>query len=103
MRWSKVSHHLSMAEFRRGLGWRIAFVLLHQTDMLLTSFAVSTGFRELNPLIRGLLESPAQLLVVKLVIPLFIAWMVPAKFLIPAIIFLLVVLGLNLRELSSLL
>ena len=101
--WTEIRHYLSVAEFKKGLGIKVAYVLLHQADILLTNFAVSTGFREFNPVIRGLLDTPVQLLVFKLIIPLIIAWLVPAKLLLPALVLLLVVIGLNLRELSSLL
>ncbi len=54
-------------------------------------------------MIRGLLDSPVQLLVFKLIIPLVIAWLVPAKLLLPALMLLLVVICLNLAQLSFLL
>ena len=81
----------------------MAYVLLHQADILMTNFAISAGFKELNPVIRGLLDTPIQLLVFKLIIPLIIAWLVPAKLLLPALVLLLVVIGLNLTQLSFLL
>lgn len=98
--WAELRHHLSVAEFKKGLGIKVAYVMLHQADIILTSFAVSAGFRELNPVIRGALDAPVQLLAFKLVIPLVIAWLVPARLLLPALLLLLVVIGLNLRELS---
>ena len=81
----------------------MAYVLLHQADILLTNFAISAGFKELNPVIRGLLDTPVQLLVFKLIIPLIIAWLVPAKLLLPALILLLVMIASNLTKLSLLL
>ena len=101
--WTAVSRHLSVAEFKKGLSIKLAYVLLQQADMLVTNFAVSAGFKELNPIVKGFLDTPAQWLLLKLVIPLFIAWLVPARFLVPALGLLLVVLGLNLKELASLL
>lgn len=100
---TEIRRYLSVEEFKKGLSIKVAYVLLHQADILLTNLAVSTGFRELNPLIRGLLDTPVQLLAFKLIIPLIIAWLVPAKLLLPAMALLLVVIGLNLRELSMLL
>jgi hypothetical protein len=100
---TELKRYLSIEEFKKGLGIKVAYVLLHQADILLTNFAVSAGFKELNPVIRGLLDTPFQLLVLKLIIPLIIAWLVPAKLLLPALLLLLVVIGLNLRELSFLL
>ncbi len=100
--WTEVRRYLSVAEFRKGLGIKVAYVLLHQADILLTNFAVSAGFQELNPIVRGFLDTPVQLLVLKLIIPSIIAWLVPAKLLLPALVFLLVVLGINLMGLSFL-
>ena len=101
--WAELSSYLSMAQFKKGLSIKIAYVLLHQADILLTNLAISAGFKELNPIMRGLLDAPVQLLVLKLIIPLIIAWLVPAKLLLPALVFLMIVLILNLRELSFLL
>ncbi len=103
MVWLEARRYLSAVEFKKGIPLRVAYVLLQQADMMLTNFAVSVGFKELNPVVRGMLDAPVELLVLKLVIPLIIAWLVPAKLLLPAIVLLLVVLGLNLLELSSLL
>jgi hypothetical protein len=101
--WTEISSYLSVAEWKRGLSIKVAYVLLHQADILMTNFAIYTGFKEFNPVIRGLLDSPVQLLVFKLIIPLIIAWLVPAKLLLPALVLLLVVIGLNLTQLSFLL
>jgi hypothetical protein len=101
--WTEISRYLSVAEWKKGLSIKVAYVLLHQADILLTNFAISAGFKEFNPVIRGLLDAPVQLLVFKLIIPLIIAWLVPAKLLLPALVLLLVVIGLNLTQLSLLL
>ena len=101
--WIEISRYLSVAEWQKGLSIKVAYVLLHQADILLTNFAISAGFKEFNPMIRGLLDAPVQLLVFKLIIPLIIAWLVPAKLLLPALVLLLVVIGLNLAQLSFLL
>jgi len=98
-----IMRYLSVAELKKGLSLRVAYLLLHQADLLLTKFAVSTGFEELNPVIRGSLDAPVQLLVFKLIIPLIIVWLVPAKLLLPALVLLLVVIGWNLKELLFLL
>ncbi len=98
-----VSQYLSPEEFKKGLSIKVAYVLLHQADILLTTFAMASGFKELNPVMRALLDTPFQLLVFKLIIPLIIAWLVPARLLLPAIVLLLAIIGLNLRELSILL
>ena len=101
--WNEISHYLSVAEWKKGLSIKVAYVLLHQADILMTNFAISAGFKEFNPVIRGLLDAPVQLLVFKLIIPLIIAWLVPAKFLLPALVLLLMVIGWNLTQLSFLL
>ena len=82
----------------RGLGLKVSYVLLHQVDLILTLFAVSAGFSELNPVMRSLLHSPLQLFVVKLVIPLLIVWLIPSKFLIPAFALIALVVIWNVKE-----
>ena len=101
--WTEISRYLSVAEWKKGLSIKVAYVLLHQADILLTNFAIFAGFKEFNPVIRGLLDAPVQLFVFKLIIPLIIAWLVPAKLLLPALVLLLVVIVLNLTQLSLLL
>jgi hypothetical protein len=101
--WFELASYLTPAEFKKGLSIKVAYVLLHQADILLTTFAMSAGFREINPIIRGMLDTPMQLLLIKLLIPVLIAWIVPAKLLLPALALLLLVIGLNLWQLSSLL
>lgn len=99
----EIRRYLSVEEFKKGLSIKVAYVLLHQADILLTNLAMASGFKELNPVMRGMLDTPVQLLVFKLVIPVIIACIVPAKLLIPAMVLLAVVIGLNLKELSILL
>ena len=82
----------------RGLGLKVSYVLLHQVDLILTLFAVSAGFSELNPVMRSLLQSPLQLFVVKLGIPLLIVWLIPSKFLVPAIALISLVVIWNVKE-----
>ena len=73
----------STATFRRGTVEKASFVLLNQFDLTLTVLAMSLGFSELNPLIRHLVNIPVLLLVVKLAIPLLIAWLIPGRLLLP--------------------
>ena len=82
---------------------KASYVLLHQLDLILTILAVSSGLLEWNPLMRNLLAAPLQLMVVKLIIPLLMAWLIPARLLIPAIVFLSLVICWNARELLPLL
>lgn len=93
----------SAATFRRGTAEKASFVLLNQFDLALTVLAVSFGFSELNPFMRYLLNLPIVLLVVKLAIPLLIAWIIPGKFLLPAIALLALVILWNIKELLLLL
>jgi hypothetical protein len=78
---------------------KVAFIILNVIDLALTLLAVSHGARELNPLMHQMLNSPSQLLIVKLFIPLLFAWLVPGKLLIPAIFLLTFVVGWNIHEL----
>jgi hypothetical protein len=99
----EIGRYFTVAEWKKGLSIKVAYVLLHQADILLTTFAVSAGFREVNPVIKVSLDAPVQLLALKLFIPMLIAWLVPARLLIPAIVLLVVVIGFNLAQLGALL
>jgi hypothetical protein len=89
----------SALTLRRGVGAKVSFVLLNQLDFVLTTFALSFGFYELNPLMRSWAASPLQLIVIKLAIPIAIAWLVPGKLLLPAIFLLILVVGWDVKEL----
>ena len=101
---SRISQYNSVWKSEREGFWgKAAYLGLHQLDLILTLFAVSLGFSELNPLMRSLLATPLQLLVIKMAIPLLIAWLVPGRLLIPAIVVLAMVVGWNIKELLLLL
>lgn len=89
----------STATFRHCVVEKVSFVFLNQCDLLLTIFATYLGFYEVNPLMRYLLTVPLLLVIMKLAIPLFIAWLAPGKLLIPSIILLLLLVGWNVKEL----
>ena len=89
----------SAGTFRRCVPEKISFVVLNQVDLALTVLAASLGLYELNPLMKSLVAMPAMLLVVKVAIPLLIAWLAPGRLLIPAILLLLFVVCWNLKEL----
>jgi len=89
----------SAGTFRRCVPEKISFVLLNQVDLALTVYASSLGLYELNPLMRSLVTAPAMLLVVKVAIPLLIAWLAPGRLLLPAIAVLLFVVCWNIKEL----
>ena len=90
----------SAITFKKSTLEKLAFVLLNLLDLCLTLFAISQGANELNPLMRGLLGNPIMLYTAKLIIPLFLAWLLPGKLLIPAIGVLTFVVGWNIRELT---
>ena len=89
----------SSATFRRCTAEKASFVLLNQFDLTLTVLAVYLGLSELNPLIRQLVNIPILLLVVKLALPLLIAWLIPGKLLLPSIALLTLVIVWNIKEL----
>ena len=78
---------------------RLAYLSLQILDLGMTLLAAHLGFPELNPIIKASLNSPYQLLIFKLGIPLLIILFVPGKFLIPAIVLLSAVVGWNMKEL----
>jgi hypothetical protein len=90
----------SAATFKRCTAWKTAFIALGLVDLLLTLAAVNLGLSEINPFIRLALQSPALLLVIKLFIPVLIAWLIPGKLLIPSIILLGLIIVWNIKELS---
>ena len=74
-------------------------MLLNLLDLGLTLYAVSVGLSELNPLMRYLITVPAMLFVIKVAIPLLIAWLAPGRLLVPAIVLLFLVVCWNAKEL----
>jgi hypothetical protein len=84
--------------------WRfkVSYIVLQLIDLGLTLAAAQCGFAELNPFVRGLLASPLEMAVVKVFIPLLMVWVLPGRFLLPAIALLLWVIGWNVKELALL-
>jgi hypothetical protein len=99
---TRLKQYFTIAEFKKGLGLRLAYVTLQMADFAMTLMAANAGFKEMNPVMRGMLGSPLELVAFKLVAPLAIACLVPAKLLIPALILLLAIIGLNVKELIAL-
>jgi hypothetical protein len=97
--WTQLRQYFTFAEFKKGIALRLSYIILQAADYLMTIFAANAGFDEMNPVMRGLLGSPIEMLAFKLLIPLAIATFVPAKLLIPALILLLAIIGLNIKEL----
>ena len=89
----------SAATFRRGTAEKTSFFLLNQFDLALTVLAIYLGVSELNPFVRYLVNIPVLLLVVKLAIPLLIAWLIPGKLLLPSIALLALAIIWNVKEL----
>ena len=90
----------SAVTFRRGTAEKASFILLNQLDLSLTILAMSLGLTELNPLIMYLINMPVLLLLLKVAIPMLIAWIVPGRLLLPPIILLVLVTIWNIKELA---
>ena len=91
----------SSATFKQCTLEKVSFVVLNQVDLTLTLVAMYLGFDELNPLVAYLLKIPALLVVVKFILPLLIAWLMPGRLLWPSIALLVAVAIWNLKELIS--
>lgn len=81
---------------------KIVFLSLQLTDLTLTLVAAKYGYPELNPFMRASLGSLYKVAIIKFGVPFLISWIVPGRFLIPAIILLSAVVGWNVKELISL-
>ncbi len=89
----------SAATFRRYLPDKMLYIILNQIDLVLTVLATGAGYPELNPWMRSVLHFPALVMVVKVVLPVGIAWLIPGKWLRPASLVLLLVIAWNVKEL----
>jgi hypothetical protein len=78
---------------------KAVFLSLQLLDLVLTLLAARSGYPELNPLLRGSLDSISKLAIFKFGIPVLISWFVPGRWLIPAILLLCMVVGWNVKEL----
>jgi hypothetical protein len=88
----------SSATFKKCTAEKASFILLSQFDLAFTVIAVSLGFTEINPIMNYLIHMPVLLLVLKLAIPVLIAWFIPGKLLLPSIALLAVVAIWNIKE-----
>jgi hypothetical protein len=86
------------ATFRKCTLLKASFILLSQFDLAFTVLAVSLGFTEINPLMNYLIHMPVLLLVLKLAIPVLIAWLIPGRLLLPSIALLALVAIWNIKE-----
>ncbi len=90
----------STATFKKCTGEKVSFILLGVLDLVLTLVAMNLGLSEINPLVIYLIKIPALFVVVKLFIPIIIAWILPGKLLFPSILLLSLVVIWNIKELS---
>jgi hypothetical protein len=89
----------SAITFRKSTTEKIAFISLNLIDLVLTLFAMNLGAQEINPIMRGMISSPAALYTTKLLMPMVLAWLLPGKLLIPSIAILVFIVGWDIREL----
>ena len=92
----------SVATFSHGTLFKVGFILLCYLDLLLTLFALQHAFTELNPVMLRFLSRPGELVLAKMIAPPVIAWLVPDRFLLPSIGFLLAVTAWNVSGLVTL-
>ena len=90
---------LTTATFAHGTGLKLAFVALGAVDLLVTLYALSSGYVEVNPVFEAARGLPAGLFLLKVAGPVALAWLVPSKLLLPSIALLAVVLAWNMGAL----
>jgi hypothetical protein len=90
-----------VATFQHGATWKLGFIALMYLDVALTSTATHLGYVELNPVMAGMMASPWKLVMVKGLLPVAIAWIVPDKLLAPSIAFMLGAAGWNVTQLAN--
>ena len=89
------------ATFKKCTVEKASFILLCLLDLTLSVLAVSMGFTEINPVMNFLIRIPALLLLVKLGIPILIAWLIPGRLLWPSIALLAAVTIWNIKEILA--
>jgi hypothetical protein len=75
----------SAVTFKKYTALKVSFILLGLLDLLLTVLAMYLGLWEMNPLVRLLVHVPILLVLIKVVIPVAVAWIMPGRLLIPSI------------------
>ena len=88
----------SMATFRKGTFEKFSYVFLELLDLDLTCLAFALGLKELNPILVAASGSPFVLVLLKVAIPVFFAWLVPRKLLWPSIAFMTFIVLWDLKE-----
>ena len=89
----------STATFKKCTFEKLSFIFLCLLDLMLTMVAINLGLSEMNPLVSYMIQIPALLLMVKMFIPVIIAWILPGKLLLPSIGLLALVVAWNIKEL----
>ncbi len=89
----------SAVTFKKCTAEKITFISLSLLDLTLTILAMYLGLWEMNPIVRFLVHLPILLLVVKLFIPIFAAWILPGRLLWPSIAAMGLVVIWNIKEL----
>lgn len=89
----------AFTSFKLGLREKVCFVVLVYLDVFLTLYALQSGFSELNPFALRIFSDPQKLFLVKGLSPALIAFFVPGKFLLPAILAMSFVTLWNFKEL----
>src|SRR4030042_2690816 len=88
----------SAVTFKKSTALKISFILLGLGDLLLTVLAMNLGIWEMNPIVRFLVHMPILLVLIKVVIPVAVAWIMPGRLLIPSIALLGFAVIWNIRE-----
>ena len=91
----------SAVTFKKCTALKVSFVLLGLGDLLLTVLAMYLGIWELNPLVRFLVHFPILLVLLKVVIPVGVAWIMPGRLLIPSIALLGAAVVWNIKEICA--
>jgi hypothetical protein len=89
----------SATTFKKCTLEKVSFILLSIFDLALTVLAMHLGLWEMNPLMRFLVHLPILLVVVKFVVPVLIAWVMPGRLLWPSLGALVTVIIWNIKEL----
>ena len=87
--------------FRRCFAEKISFIVLNILDMVFTFTAHNLGLKELNPLMAGMIPALWLFISLKTALPALIAWLVPGKWLWPALALMFFVIGWDVKELLA--
>jgi hypothetical protein len=93
------SYIFGALSFRRCFPEKVSFIILNALDILLTVAAYNMGLKELNPVMANMLTTPWLLISIKLALPILIAWLLPGKWLWPALALMCLVIGWDVKEL----